>query len=77
MKPEHKIYKNEFGTFCSQFRFSQKETKPPFKQRKKRQVARKPNRENFYHNKKGTHGKYKMNETKRSRHIQMRLNNEA
>ena len=28
MKNEQKIYKNEFGSFCSQFGFSQKETKP-------------------------------------------------
>ena len=32
MKNEQKIYKNEFGSFCSQFGFSQKETKPPSKQ---------------------------------------------
>ena len=31
MKYEQKIYKNEFGTFCSQFDFIQKKTKPPSK----------------------------------------------
>ena len=41
MKNEQKIYKNEFGSFCSQFGFNQKETKPLSKQRKK-QVSRKP-----------------------------------
>ena len=30
-KNEQKIYKNEFGSFCSQSGFSQKETKPPSK----------------------------------------------
>ena len=77
MKFEQKIYKNEFGTFCSQFGFSQKETKPPSKQCKKRQVTRKLSKDNFYHNKRGTHGKYRMNGTKRSRHIQRRMNKEA
>ncbi|RVW67140.1 hypothetical protein CK203_063958, partial [Vitis vinifera] len=33
MKNEQKIYKNEFGSFCSQFGFSQKETMPPSKQK--------------------------------------------
>ena len=70
MKFEQKIYKNEFDTFYNHFRFSQKETKPPSKQCKKRQVVRKPSRENFYHNKRGNYGKYKMNETKRLRHNQ-------
>ena len=77
MKNEQKIYKNEFGTFCSQFGFSQKETKPPSKKHKKRQIGRKPSKERFYHDKRGTHGKYKMNKTKRSRHIQRRMNKEA
>ena len=36
MKNEQKIYKNEFGTFYSQFGFNQKETKPPSKQRKEK-----------------------------------------
>ena len=31
MKNEQRIYKNEFGSFCSQFGFNQKETKPPSK----------------------------------------------
>ncbi|KAL6349740.1 hypothetical protein AAG906_041147 [Vitis piasezkii] len=44
------IYKNEFGSFCSQFGFNQKETKPPSKQSKK-QVSRKPSKEKFYHSK--------------------------
>ena len=70
MKSEQMIYKNNFGTFCSQFESSQKETKLP------RQVVRKPNKENVYHNKRGTHGKYIMDETKRSRHIQKRMNKE-
>ena len=56
MKNEQKIYKNEFGTFCSQFGFSQKETKPPSKQHKKRQIVRKPSKGRFYHDKRGTHG---------------------
>ena len=42
MKFEQKIYKNEFDTFYNHFRFSQKETKPPSKQCKKRQVVRNP-----------------------------------
>ncbi|KAL6338402.1 hypothetical protein AAG906_020486 [Vitis piasezkii] len=29
MKNEQKIYKNEFGSFCSRFSFTQKETMPP------------------------------------------------
>ena len=77
MKFEQKIYKNEFGTFCSQFGFSQKETKHPSKQFKKGQVARKLSKDNFYHKKRGTYGKYRMNGTKRSRHIQRRMNKEA
>ena len=63
MKNEQRISKNEFGSFGSQFGFNQKETKPPSKQRKK-QVSRKPNKEKFYHSKRGTHGNYRMNETK-------------
>ena len=47
MKSEQKIYKNEFGTFYSQFGFSQKETNLSSKQCKKRQVVRKPNRKNI------------------------------
>ena len=76
MKNEQRIYKNEFGSFCSQFGFNQKETKPPSKQRKK-QVSRKPSKEKFYHSKRGTHGNYRMNETKRQRQIQRRMNKEA
>ena len=76
MKNEQRIYKNEFGSFCNQFGFNQKETKPPSKRRKK-QVNRKPIKEKFYHSKRGTHDNYKMNETKRSRHIQRRMNKEA
>ena len=76
MKNEQRIYKNEFGSFCNQFGFNQKETKSPSKQRKK-QVSRKSSKEKFYHSKRGTHGKYRMNETKRSRHIQRRINKEA
>ena len=34
-----KIYKNEFGSFCSQFGFSQKETMPPSKQNTSRKNA--------------------------------------
>ncbi|KAL6316353.1 hypothetical protein AAG906_017990 [Vitis piasezkii] len=45
MKNEQKIYKNEFGSFCSQFGFNQKETKPPSKQ----QTSRKPSKDKFYH----------------------------
>ena len=76
MKNEQRIYKNEFGSFCSQFGFNQKETKAPSKQRKK-QVSRKPSKEKFYHSKRGTHGNYRMNETKRQRQIQRRMNKEA
>ena len=76
MKNEQRIYKNEFSSFCNQFGFNQKETKPPSKQHKK-QVSRKPSKEKFYHNKRGTHGNYRMNETKRSRHIQRRMDKEA
>ena len=76
MKNEPRIYKNELGSFCSQFGFNQKETKRPFKQRKK-QVSRKPSKEKFYHNKRDTHGNYRMNETKRSSYIQRRMNKEA
>ncbi|KAL6335940.1 hypothetical protein AAG906_003565 [Vitis piasezkii] len=50
MKNEQRIYKNEFGSFCNQFGFNQKETKSPSKQRKK-QVSRKPSKEKFYHSK--------------------------
>ena len=32
MKYEQRIFKNEFGSFCSQFGFNQKETKSPSKQ---------------------------------------------
>ncbi|RVW73468.1 hypothetical protein CK203_057924 [Vitis vinifera] len=46
MKNEQKIYKNEFGSFCSQFGFSQKETMPPSKQK----PSRKPSKDKFYHN---------------------------
>ncbi|RVW34101.1 hypothetical protein CK203_084361 [Vitis vinifera] len=35
MKKEQKIYKNEFGSFCSQFGFNQKETMPLSKQKNK------------------------------------------
>ena len=77
MKNEQKIYKNEFGSFYSQFEFSQKETKPPSKQCKKKQMGRKPSKEKFYHNKRGTHDKYRMNETKRLRHTQRKMNKEA
>ncbi|KAL6342860.1 hypothetical protein AAG906_016879 [Vitis piasezkii] len=45
MKNEQKIYKNEFGSFCSQFGFSQKETMPPSKQK----PSRKPSKDKFYH----------------------------
>ena len=51
MKFEQKIYKNEFDTFYSQFGFSQKETKPLYKQHKTSQIVKKPNKENFYCNK--------------------------
>ncbi|KAL6347349.1 hypothetical protein AAG906_016822 [Vitis piasezkii] len=47
MKNEQKIYKNEFGSFCSQFGFSQKETMPPSKQK----PSRKPSKDKFYHSK--------------------------
>ena len=76
MKNEQRIYKNEFGSFCSQFGFNQKKTKPPFKQRKK-QVSRKPSKEKFYHSKRGAHNNYRMNETKRLSHIQRKMNKEA
>ena len=76
MKNEQRIYKNDFGSFYSQFGFNQKETKPLSKQCKK-QVSRKPSKEKFYHSKRGTHVNYRMNETKRSRHIQRRMNKEA
>ena len=76
MKNEQRIYKNEFGSFCSQFGFNQKETKLPSKQCKK-QVSTKPSREKSYHNKRGTHGNYRMNETKKQRHIQRMMNKEA
>ena len=77
MKNEQRIYKNEFGSFYRHFGFSQKETKPPSKQCKKKQIGRKPSKKKFYHNKRSTHGKYKMNKTKRSTHIQRRMNKEA
>ena len=35
-----KIYKNEFGSFCSQFGFSQKETMPPSKQKQAGSLAK-------------------------------------
>ncbi|KAL6323629.1 hypothetical protein AAG906_039225 [Vitis piasezkii] len=73
MKNEQKIYKNEFGSFCSQFGFNQKETKPPSKQ----QTSRKPSKDKFYHSKRGTHGNYRMNETKHSRHVQRRISKDA
>ncbi|RVW82240.1 hypothetical protein CK203_041657 [Vitis vinifera] len=43
MKNEQKIYKNEFGSFCCQFGFSQKETMPPSKQK----PSRKPSKDKF------------------------------
>ena len=73
MKNEQKIYKNEFRSFCSQFGFSKKETKPLSKQ----QTRRKPSKDKFYRNKRGTHANYRMNETKYSRHVQRRINKEA
>ena len=73
MKNEKKIYKNEFGSFCSQFGFSLKETKPP----SKRRTSRKPSKDKFYHSKRGTYGNYRMNETKHSRHVQRRINKDA
>ena len=73
MKNEQKTYKKEFGSFCTQFGFSQKETKPPSKQR----TSRKPSKDQFYHSKWGTYGNYRMNETKHSRHVQRRVNKEA
>ncbi|RVW83333.1 hypothetical protein CK203_038862 [Vitis vinifera] len=60
MKNEQKIYKNEFGSFCSQFGFSQKETMPPSKQK----PSRKPSKDKFYHSKRGTYDNYRMNDTK-------------
>ncbi|RVW18029.1 hypothetical protein CK203_115089 [Vitis vinifera] len=46
MKNEQKIYKNEFGSFCSQFGFSQKETMPPSKQNQhSRHVQRRVNKD--------------------------------
>ena len=53
--------------------FSQKETKPPSKQR----TIRKPSKNKFYHSKRGTYGNYRMNETKHSRHVQRRINKET
>ena len=73
IKNEQRIYKNEFGSFCSQFGFCQKETKPPSKQR----TNRKPSKDKFYHSKRGTYGNYRMNETKHSRHFHRRINKEA
>ena len=69
MKNEQKIYKNEFGSFCSQFGFSQKDTMSPSKQ--------KPSKDKFYHSKRGTHDNYRMNNTKQSRHFQRRVNKDA
>ncbi|WJZ89863.1 hypothetical protein VitviT2T_009051 [Vitis vinifera] len=73
MKNEQKIYKNEFGSFCSQFGFSQKETMPPSKQK----PSRKPSKDKFYHSKRGTHDNYRMNDTKHSRHVQRRVNKDT
>ena len=73
MKNEQRIYKNEFRSFCSQFGFSQKETKPPYKQR----TNRKPSKDKFYHSNRGTYGNHKMNETMHSRHVQRRINKES
>ena len=73
MKNEQKIYKNEFGSFYSQFGFNQKETKTLSKQ----WTNRKPSKDKFYHSKRGTYGNYRMNETKHSRHVQRRINKEA
>ncbi|KAL6313144.1 hypothetical protein AAG906_026091 [Vitis piasezkii] len=73
MKNEQKIYKNEFGSFYSQFGFSQKETKPPSKQ----QTSKKPSKDKFYHSKRGTHDNYRMNNTKQSRHVQRRVNKDT
>ena len=42
-----------------------------------KQVSRKPSKEKFYHSKRGTYGNYRMNETKRQRHIQRMMNKEA
>ncbi|RVW73470.1 hypothetical protein CK203_057926 [Vitis vinifera] len=73
MKNEQKIYKNEFGSFCSQFGFSQKETMPPSKQK----PSRKPSKDKFYHSKRGTYDNYRMNDTKQSRHVQRRVNKDT
>ncbi|RVW59595.1 hypothetical protein CK203_107445 [Vitis vinifera] len=73
MKNEQKIYKNEFGSFCSQFGFSQKETMPPSKQK----PSRKPSKDKFYHSERGTHDNYRMSDTKQSRHFQRRVNKDT
>ena len=73
MKNEQKIYKNEFGSFCNQFGFNQKETMPPSKQK----TSSKPSKDKFYYSKRGTYGNYRMNETKHSRHIQRKVNKDA
>ena len=44
---------------------------------KKRQVTRKSSKEKYYHNKRIIPGRHKMNETKRSKHIQRMMNKEA
>ena len=73
MKNEQKIYKNEFGSSCSQFGFSQKETMPL----SKKETSKKPSKDKFYYSKRGTYGNYRMNETKHSRQVQKRINKEA
>ena len=60
MKNEQKIYKNEFGSFYSQFGFNQKETMPLSKQK----PSRKPSKDKFYHSTRGTYDNYRMNDTK-------------
>ena len=71
--PRQKIYKNEFGSFCSQFGFNQKETMPLSKQK----PSRKPSKDKFYHSKRGTYDNYRMNDTKQSRHVQRRVNKDT
>ena len=71
MKNEQKIYKNEFGSFCSHFGFSQKETMPPSKQK----PIRKPSKDK--HSKRGTYDNYRMNDTKQSRHVQRSVNKDT
>ena len=39
MKNEQRIYKNEFGSFCSQFGFNQKKTKPPLSNIRNKQAG--------------------------------------